>query len=141
MADVDIRDLSGNVLVAFARAFRFPWPRGSDPNVILDLTVGWMAFAERLGASRKTIQMAFQLLGPQQAAEFRHFVRQYGGGAQPFLLHFGGSYSRKFDGSRKYDGSWIFAGNLRCRYPGKDPVELTNVGLSAFACAFIEDLV
>ncbi len=121
MADLEIRDVSGNVLVTLTRAFSYPWPRVYQTNVAVGLTIGGKARGSRRGTSRLVNRLTFRQMGQQQAAEFLAFLRDHAGGAKPFLLHFGGTWETKADGTKNADGSAMASGDFRCRYYGPAP--------------------
>ena len=141
MADMEIRDLSGNTLVSFTRMPNYPWPQAWDKNVVVDFSHGRKARAQKHGEPRMVQTLAFTFISQQQAAQFGDLLRDYGAGEKPIVLNFAGQWQWTLDGSKVLDGGQRISGDFQCRiYPNSVQVIQTHFQKFQVTCEFTQDL-
>ena len=130
MADLELRDTSGNIIAELQRNHSYPWPQSYAPNVAVGKTVGWKARSSRRGSSLLVNRLTFRMMGPLQASHLLNVLRDYAGGAKPFVLRLGGAFTQLADGTALADGTKIATGDFQCRL--YDAPELVQVAFRKY---------
>jgi len=140
MADIELRDVDGTILVQFGRNPSFPWVQTADPNVVVGRTVGRKARSSRRGETLLVNHLQWRNLHVAAGSQLLNALRDYAGGAKPLLLHLEGSFEQAADDTREADGTLYATGDFRCRiYEAPEIIEISHAKC-AVSLTLVQDL-